>query len=331
MGSSTTSLRSVVDYVSAMGSVAPILPVGGFSTEIALTMGTDVMRDMLKEPFNFKFNSFLVAPFFTNSWQKDYPTVSLKNLSYIEHVVAIDINNTATPKPRCWPEAVRDLETSYYAGSPPDQVSWFYNDRLEYDRPWPGPDQVYTPLLGAASTPVNGPMAILDAVGNILALTQFGTTGAAAPVAPVNSAPGTPVNDGSCIWTVCDPKAQGFRISPLPPQSGVVFQVNVIAQAKPTIFTSMSQMLDPVTDDFAGAFRQGFITYCYQMSPDAKVNGQFNNKWALWQAALLGASKQGDRERDNAGFYPDRGVMAPGDVGPIGPANPYGYSNWIGR
>lgn len=319
----------MVDFVTSVGQLAPIIPAGGYSTETALTMGTDVMRDIIKQRFNWKWNSFRIAPFYTNSWQSDYPS-SQTTIGWLEHCVAIDINNTSTPKPRCWPEIVRDLETSYYAGSPPNQVSWFFNNRLEYGA-WPGPAAVYTPLLGAPQTPTNPPIAFIDGNGNILLLTIFGTTGATAPQAPASSPAGTVVADGTCVWVVCDPFAQGFRVSPLPPQSGVVYQVNLIAQAKPLVFANLSQMIDPIPDDFAGSFRDGFMAYCYKMSPDPKISAQFLQRWQMWQATLLETAKQGDKERDNAGFFPDRGVMAPGDVGPVGPANPYGYSNQIGR
>jgi hypothetical protein len=329
MGNSTVSLRSVVDFVTSVGQLQPIIPAGGYSTATALRMASDVMRDLLKERFNWKWNSFVCFPFWTNSWQSDYPT-NHTNIGWIEHVVAIDINNTSTPKPRCWPEAVRDLETSYYAGTPPNQVSWFLNYRLEYGA-WPGAGKVYTPLLGAPQTPSNPPMAITDANTNYLALSTFGTTGANPPVLPALAPAGQTVNDGTCVWTVCSPFAQGFRISPLPPQSGVVFQINVIAQAKPMLFTQLSQMLDPIPDDFSGAFVDGFMSYCYKMSADPKISGQFIQRWQMWQNGLMETAKQGDREKDNAGFYPDRGVMSPGDVGPVGPANPYGYGNWIGR
>lgn len=329
MGNSTVTLRTVVDFVMSVGQLAPILPAGGYSTETAIRMGSDVMRDLLKERFNWKWNSFVCFPFWTNSWQSDYPT-NHTNIGWLEHAIAMDINNTSTPKPRCWPEVVRDLETSYFAGSPPNQISWFLNYRLEYGA-WPGPNAVYKPLLGAPQTPSNPPMAITDANTNYLSLTGFGTTGLVAPLLPALTAAGTTVTDGTCVWTVCSPFAQGFRVSPLPPQSGVVYQVNVIAQAKPMLFTQLSQTIDPVPDDFSGAFVDGFMCYCYKMSPDPKISGQFLQRWQMWQAGLAETAKQGDREKDNAGFYPDRGVMSPGDIGPIGPANPYGYGNWIGR
>jgi hypothetical protein len=41
--------------------------------------------------------------------------------------------------------------------------------------------------------------------------------------------------------------------------------------------------------------------------------------------------KQGDREQTNAGFVPDRSVVAPQGGIDIGPANPYLYNVWPGR
>ena len=331
MGSSTTSVQSIVDYVTSMGELQPVIPAAGYSTSTALRMATDVMHDVISARFNWKFNSFRVAPWYTNSWQSDYPQVGLRNVGWIERVVGIDINNTSLPKPRCWPEAVRDLETSFYAGSPPEQVCWFYNRQLEIALGWPGVNKVYTPLVGAPQTPTNPPTAFYDPNGNILVLTTFGTTGAVSPTAPVAATEGMILNDGSCQWTVASPDSQGFRVSPLPPQSGVVFQLNVIAQKTPPLVTTMQQMLDPIPDDFVSSFSDGFYAYCYRGSPDPGVRKDFPNMRAVWLNALEATIKQGDRERDSAGFYPDRGVMSPGDVGPVGPANPYGYTNWIGR
>jgi hypothetical protein len=197
---------------------------------------------------------------------------------------------------------------------------------------WPGPNKVYTLPLGALITPTNPRINILDQNGNILVLTTYGTTGATAPSLPANSAEGTTVSDGSCIWTVADPMSQGFRIMPLPPQQGVVYEVHPIAQMKaPPPFINMQQQINPVPDDYANWVREGFIAYCYRMSPNPQMRALFPAQRNLWMNAIEQSMKQGDRQPDNAGFVPDRSVVAPQGGIDIGPANPYLYNVWPGR
>lgn len=328
--SSTVSLQSVFDFVMSQGSVAPFLPAGGYTTQQAITIGTDVMKDILAERFNHKFNSFMPAPFYTISWQQDYPQVNLTNLGWGESCEAIDINNTALPKPINWPQFVRDQQRTSWAASPVSEISWEYNSIL-YFAEWPGPNKVYTNPLGAVSTPTNPHTAIQDSNGNMYALTTYGTTAAEGP-GPLLGADAfdpeniTTVNDGTCIWTVCNPQGQGFRIAPLPPQSGVVYKVMPRCQAKPPIFMNLAQLINPIPDDYAGWFRDGADAYCYRLSPDPKIKQMFEMKRQQWLDALAGTRKAGDRERDGAKFVVP-GMLDGCDGGDPGPANPY---NWAG-
>jgi len=335
MGSSTTSIQSVVDYVSSMGELAPVLPSGGYSVATALTISTDVMGELIAERFNWKWNRMRIAPFYTNSWQLDYVLLKASMpaaIGWLEAAYWIDINNTSLPKPTHPIEVKRDLPMTSISGNPPAKIAWHYNNQL-VQGVWPGPNKVYTQPLGALSTPTNPPTNILDANGNILLLTTYGTTGSATPLLPVNSAEGATVNDGSCVWTAVNPNGQGMRIWPLPPQQGVVYQVNVVAQMMaPPAFTSMAQMINPVPDDYARWFRDGFYAWCYKMSPNPQARAQFPQMKQEWLLAMEKARKQGDREEDNSMFYPDRTSVAPAGYIDVGPAWPYsGTGVWPGR
>lgn len=334
MGSSTTSLQSVVDYMSSMGELTPVLPVGGYSVATSLTIATDVMSELIAERFNWKWNRMRVPPFYTISWQQDYAQISSRfpaKIGWLEGAYWVDVNNTSLPKPTYPIEVKRDLPVTSISGNPPGKVAWHYNNQLNQSV-WPGPNMVYTPPVGAVITPTNPSTNILDANGNILVLTTYGTTGATPPAAPAASIEGTTVNDGTCIWTVVDPNGQGFRLIPLPPQQGVVYQVNVIAQMMtPPPFTSLGQMINPVPDDYARWFRDGFYVYCYKMSPNPQARGQFPQMLQNWLLAMEKARKQGDREEDNSQFIPDRSVVAAQGGIDIGPANPYLWNVWPGR
>jgi len=318
-----------------MGELQPVLPVGGYSTIVALGIASDVMAQLISQRFNWKWNREKIPPFYTNSWQQDYAQLSITTwpapLGWIEKAYWVDINNTALPKPTYPIEVKRDLDITSISGNPPAKIDWLSNNLLNYGA-WPGANKTYTQPLGAVITPTNPPTNILDAAGNILILTQYGITGATAPAAAAKAAEGTTVNDGTCVWTVADPNSQGFRLIPLPPQQGVVYQVNVIAQMQaPPTFTSMGQQINPVPDDYAVWFREGYKAYCYAMSPNPQMQMAFERKRDLWLAAVGAALKQGDREDTDAGFIPDRSVVAAQGGLDIGPANPFLYNCWPGR
>jgi hypothetical protein len=309
--------------MQTMGSLSVAQAAGGFSTLTWLAIANDVTNDLVSQRFNWKWNSFKVPPFWTVSYQNDYATIDQSGIGWLENATWTDINNTSLPKPRLPMTAVRGLQPTSQAASPPVKVDWQYNRTLEQGA-WPGPTVTYTQPLGATGTPQNPPTNINDAHGNILVLTTYGITGATAPDAGAEPAIGATVEDGSCIWTVADPDAQGFRISPMPPMSGVVYQINVVAQGNPPQFTTLDEMIDPIPDDYAGSFRSGVYTYCHKYAVDPNLKRQFPAMKAMWLGDITAALKQGDRETEDAGFVPDRNVMGNGYCGDVGPANPYG-------
>lgn len=322
MGNSTRTLQNVVDYAKTIGDLMVGMPVGGYTNFLALEIANDVMAEMLAQRFNWKFNRLKVPVFYTNSWQQDYASVNVANVGWLEHAIVIDINNTALPKPIFWLEAVRDLEQTSYQFGTPQQICWLPNSQL-VQAAWPGAGIVIGNPVGANGQPANPIINILDASGNILILTTFGTTGAVAPDAGANPAVGTTVNDNTCVWTVANPAGQGFRISPLPSQTGVVYQVNVIAQARPPLFSQLGQFLDPIPDDFSRFFRDGFVALSHEHAVAPAVRGMAEKKKALWLAALADARGQGDREKDSAGFVPATNLMDEACGYNIGPAWPF--------
>jgi hypothetical protein len=306
MGNSNKKLQSVVDYACTIPALNPVLRTGGFAQQPALEIANDVMTDILSQRFNWKFNRVVIPPFYTISNQQDYVSTA-KNIGWLEHCCIVDINNSALPKPIYWVECVRDLERTSFQAGRIAKIAWLPNDQLFQDV-WPGAGKTYTNPLGAVIAPTNPPTNIVDANGNILRLTTYGIT-AVNPVAAQNAAAGVNVNDGTCVWTVVDPKAQGFRLTPMPSQQGVVYQVNPFAQARPVQFTTLSQTLDPIPDDYAKYFREGFIAYCHRHSASPAVQAKFEEMRRNWYQALAEARGAGDRERDDAGFVLENTVM----------------------
>lgn len=329
MGNSTRTLRSVADLAMLKPGLKPIFGSSGVTQQPALSTANRVIKDMLWPKMNFKFNRLIVPVFYTNSWQQDYASISVKNLGWGEHAFIRDINNTAFPKP-IWPiEVVRDLERTSYQFGNPAKICWLPNDQLTYAT-WgggnqgdPGPNVTYTNPLGANITPANPVTQIIDTNGNIQVIKTFGVTGGVQPVWPAaNSPAGTTTNDGTVVWQVADPKAAGFRVDPLPPQTGRVWEINFIAQMKPPTFTALTQTLEPMPDDFASFFEQGFMAILQELSPDPAERAKAPGAQAAWMAAVRQEAGVADRERDNAGFVPEQSIMdgqTPVDLGPAYP------------
>jgi hypothetical protein len=117
-------------------------------------------------------------------------------------------------------------------------------------------------------------------------------------------------------------------LNPIPPQTGVIWLIHVIAQMKAPRFTSVAQTLEPIPDDFETHFKQGFFAECYRRNPDPKVRAKYPMERQLFMEALDKAVRQADREMDDMGFYPGSGIMETGIGGGMNsPDRPYGPWN----
>jgi len=254
----------------------------------------------------------------------------LTNLSWLERGIAFDINNSAIPKPfvrievgRQLPQATASYTGAAGLGDPGFRCSWFPNRMLYYGT-WgqanvggatlgnnPVANSVYTQPTGNNSQTSNPITQIIDANGNLLLLTTYGTEGSAAPLAPRNAVPGTTVSGlgATTVWTVLDPNGWGFRFTPVPSQTGTEWQFNLVAQMRPIRFVSLSQTLGPLPDEFEPFFRDGFIAQCYRRSPEKAAYAKFNTEWNLWKMALNEMRVKEDRELEENKFIPSRTVF----------------------
>jgi hypothetical protein len=342
---STVSLQNILDIISQIVDIGAVLnTTGGYTNLTILNIANDVMNEFCAQPFPWKWNELILPQFYTNSWQQDYAlqfgnVAGVTNLASLQRGIGIDINNAAAPmKPWRYVQCTREQTqaTSSWNGpcpwgaSPLFAANWMLNSQLYYGT-WgaanvgtaslgnnPVAGSIYTQPLGAKSQPDNPITQIQDANGNLLVLITYGTEGSAAPVLPANSVPGLTVSGtgATTVWAVADPNGQGIRINPVPSQTGTVWQFNLVGQAKPVRFTSLSQTLAPLPDFYEPSFRQGCVAQAYRYSAIAKVRDKFSVEWPLWQKSLFLSREKSDKERESQRFVPAQTVMGAG--GPRG-------------
>jgi hypothetical protein len=117
----------------------------------------------------------------------------------------------------------------------------------------------------------------------------------------------------------------------MPPQSGVVWAIQIVGQMVAPRFHSLLQYLNPIPDTVEVWFKQGFFAQCYRRNPDPKIRARFPQEQQLWLDALDKAVRQYDREQDDFGFYPGNpSVMDTGfGYNFVTPAQPFGpWSGW---
>src|SRR6204780_1146248 len=352
VNNSSYTLQDVSDIISTNGDTAPALATGGFSQQPIIQIGNKVMAAMLNgggqgQPMGWKWNRLLVPPFPTISWQQDYFNPGLVNLSWLESAWGICFSNTSQPKPKIPLEVHKDLLVTYQQCGYPGKICWIQASQAqtgtwgdtELQTPTgqnnPGPGVVYVNPLTVLTQPANAATAIADAFGNLWALTTYGTCGNINPflanlnpIYPSLTSPNivaTTVPDGTCVWTAINPNGQALRLNPIPPQQGQVWTINCVGQLRITQFTTLTQSLGVLPDDYYQTFVDGCMAEAYRRNPDAKIRMRLKDGGSIWLKSLKESFDFANKEMEDFGFYPgDPGVMETG-AGSIwlGPAAPF--------
>jgi hypothetical protein len=336
---STFTIQNMIDKVRVFGDIEPLFDKVGYSDQPSLTIATDVMTAICGTPFPHKWNQTQLPKFYTFSYQQDYALVnpdgsSVYNVEWLERGVAFDINNSSIPKPwvdvECGRSQPQRTGTFFNSGSMMQNPGFIANSLPNSDLyygVWGSPNvanptlgnnpvagSVYTNPLGNISQPANPISQIVDANGNLLVVTTYGTEGTTAPLAAINATPGTTCSGSGAttVWTVVDPVGLGIRILQVPSQTGVVWQFCLVGQMPPMVFTSILQNLSPLPDKYEPFFRAGFIAQCYRYSPEAKIRAKFKEEWPLWLKSLSDMRVAQDRELEEYSFVPDRSIMSRG-------------------
>lgn len=351
---SALTLQKMLDKVLPLGDVNPVLiNVSGYQLEPFITICGDVYSDIVGVAFPHPWNEVKLPVFYTNSFQQDYALVnpdntSFYNVEWLERGIVVEMTSTALPKPWGYVECGRSqtqatgtlVQPGSWGGNPIFTANRMYNNMMYYGT-WgaglsgtpslgndPGPGLVYTNPLDDNTQPANPITQIRDRNGNLQIVTTYGTCGLTEPVWPdAGSPPGTNTLDGTVVWTVLDPFGIGIRVLPVPSQTGVVFQFNLIGQMPAIQFTTLSQTFAPFPDKYQAYFRQGIIAQCYRYSTDPKVRAKFQENYMIWKQSLNELRATQDRELEEYQFVVERTIMNGGRTRSnyVGAAYPFQY------
>jgi len=102
---STVTLQTVTDWARTYTKLIPIIGVGGFANEPALSICNNVMQAFLSRPYAWPFNrKTLATPVDTVNKQQDYTLTGVADIGWIERGYVEEKAFTGTPKP------IKDLE-----------------------------------------------------------------------------------------------------------------------------------------------------------------------------------------------------------------------------
>lgn len=308
MAVSTVTLATCLDTIAGKGIPDPRNQSGNYGLTLALRLATRVMSDLVSQRFNWPFNRNVAAPFYTNSWQQDYPQLAQAAgaIAWGDDVDYVDINNTTIPKPLNWDGAMtwrQGLSRTSITGFRPRNISWMYNSQLSWGT-WPGASTTYFPLVTTGKVSQNPIMNFVDKNGNYLILTTFGITGLTAPFAVATAAEGVTVADGSCVWTVVSGSSQGYRIDTLPSATGMTLQIIPYYQLSSPNFIKLSQTLAPIPDDYSTFFDAGLEFQCLAASPNPGDRQRTLADYQQWLNSMEAMIKQANKSPDIYGLIP---------------------------
>lgn len=353
---STYTLQKIVQEIRSYPEVTPVLGASGYTQYPALNIANDVFQKMFAQGMDWRWNRNYInvtngsGGILTVALQQDYVTQAT-DVGWLEQAWRIDINNSTNngnlaPKPVFTMESVRDLgQTSYQAN--PFNISYI-NNSLAFMGQWSA-NTAYGCGYGVAQIPITPIQQFFDKNGNILYIDStvlhlntnspgfsgapivlptpnpYGISGSVQPFAAPNAAAGTTVTDGTVTWTVANPNGYAMRIAPLPAFSGLAWLIIPVYQKKPPILQALTDSLAPIPDECIYLFRQGFLAGCYSHANSPKAEASYMK----WEEDMVTFLRSGDREREDAVFYPSSSLSGDNITSygqPVGPAWPFGFN-----
>lgn len=320
---STLTVQNVVDWARSYPKLAPILGVGGFSTQPALGIANDVLSQIIAAPLNWKWNRQTLVPYATT---KGVQTVGVTGASAWTlgasppaggAPIALATANGATQSGSTVTITtttahgfsvgqtvnISGVAVAGYNGTGTPGTGAFTilsvpsTTTFTYDAPTTGLANSGAPgvtnfswiesatLQDASTTLTPAPQFIIDAVNYV---EPCGDMGNPLKVCMVS-------DDGA--GTV------SFRFWPVP--GSFVWLANLVYQAAPPIITALSNTWSPIPDTLGWLIRRGFLAHALLHASDPRAGAAM----ALFEQGIFTALNSQDREPRNETLYPWRAIQ----------------------
>jgi hypothetical protein len=141
-GPYSITLQATINWARTHTDLTPIVGVGGFSNEPALTICNAVIQEMLSFPYPWPFNRKSAATFDTALATQEYTLTGVLDIGWLERAQREEKASTAVPKPTYDLECVRALPKDFLIDNPYKIAKDRESDGNTIVRVWPVPGNV---------------------------------------------------------------------------------------------------------------------------------------------------------------------------------------------
>lgn len=297
---STVTIQNVINICSQYTELIPIVGIGGFTNEPALTIANETMSELLGEKFPWRCNRIEMPSMFTMRNRQDYKFAGASAFGLNDaQGVGIGLASTPAITQSSFTVTVNTLDPHNFKTGDPffmtGNVLAAYNSvftQTPDSSTWSGGWTI-------ASTPTATSFTFLHASSGLASsgapgVTDFGWLEAASMVDPAsgstpqntrvieavrNLEPNGMVQETARICILQDLQTGVLRIRLSGPAAGR-WQINNIYQAKPTLKTALTGAgvgdWSPFPDELAYVYRQMFLAQAFRFanSPRSEIEYQ---------------------------------------------------------
>jgi hypothetical protein len=331
MSQSTITVQQVVNYASQHTELMPLISVGGYTNEPALSIANDVLSELLGQPFPWKFNRKAAPVLVTQQWKQDYKFAGASAFTQ-NGGAAIGLASANAITESSFTVTVNTIEPHNFNVG--DTVFMTGNTVAAYNSTFSSTPSgsAWTGGWTITATPTTTSFRFTHATSGLANSGAPGIT----DLGWLESATMVNMNDTSAaqyVWflqavRMLEPSNRQFlpdrvasiaddgagtltiRLQYLPgPQP---LGVSLIYQQRPTLITTLSSTWAPFPDEFAYVYRQLFLAHAYRFANSGRADVEY-------QKAMAGIAKAlGTNDREQSDEY----ITPEGSLG--------GTSSWAG-
>jgi hypothetical protein len=320
LSQTTITVQQVVNYASQHTELMPLIGVGGYSNEPALSIANDVLSELLAQPFPWKFNRKVAPILVTQQWKQDYKFAGASAFTQ-NGGAAIGLASANAITEASFTVTVNTIEPHNFSVG--DTVFMTGNTVAAYNSTFSSKPSgsSWTGGWTITATPTTTSFQFTHASSGLAASGAPGIT----DLGWLESATMVNMNDTSAaqyVWflqavRMLEPSNRQFlpdrvasiaddgagtltirlRYLPGPQPMGVT----LVYQQRPTLITSLSATWAPFPDENAYVYRQMFLAHAYRFANSARADLEYQKAMAN-VAKALGAN---DREQSEEFISPE--------------------------